>query len=48
MRDKVVEDKPKTLEFVPDHFKTRKICEIVVKDGPCTPEFVHDHFKHKK
>ena len=37
-----------TLEYVPDHFKTEKMCERAVKDEPETPEFVLDHFKIRK
>ena len=37
-----------TLEYVPDHFKTEKMCERAVKDEPETLEFVLDHFKIRK
>ena len=44
MCERVVKDKPETLEFVPDRFKTQKMCDKAVGEGPCALEFVPDWF----
>ena len=34
MCERAVEDKPENLEFVPDRFKTQKMCEEAVTHTP--------------
>ena len=36
--------KPRTMMFVPDHFKTQEMCERAVKDDPSFLQFVPDWF----
>ena len=45
MSDGAVMKEPYTLEFVPDHFKTKRMQERVIEDKPEALEFVPDHFK---
>ena len=42
---KTVEDESETLEYVPNYFKTQKMCERAVENEPDTLKFVPDHLK---
>ena len=48
MCERAVEENPYTLEFVPDHLKTKIMRERAVEEKPCTLEFVLDHLKTKE
>ena len=50
MCEKAVEDKPETLEFVPEHFKSLEMCERAVESSkdPWQVNDVLDHFKTEK
>ena len=41
-------DEPEALEFVPDHLKTKKMCEGAVEVSPWQLKYVPDHFKTEK
>ena len=43
--NKEVRKKPRFLAFVPNYFKTQKMCERVIEDDPDTLRFVPDHVK---
>ena len=45
MRDKVVDNYSWTLEFVPDWYRTQKMCDKNVNTHPSTIEYVPDQFK---
>ena len=45
MCERVVEDEPETIEFVPDHLKTKTMCERAVEEFPRDLENIPDHFK---
>ena len=45
MCEKAIEDGPQTLEYVPDHLKTEKICMEAVHTKPYTLRYVPDYFK---
>ena len=45
MCERVVEEEPETLEYVPNHFKIQTMCEKVVENEPYSLKFVSDHFK---
>ena len=36
------------LEYVPDDFKSKRMCERAVEDEPATLEFVPDRFKNQE
>ena len=42
MCERVVEDEPYTLKFVPDHLKTQEMCDEAVGMDPYSLEFVPD------
>ena len=44
MGERTIEDEQETLEFVPDHFKTQKMCYKAVRDDPYSLKFVSDWF----
>ena len=48
MSKRAVNDAPEALKFVPDHFKTKKMCERALRMDPCNLEFVPDYFKTQK
>ena len=49
MGERTIEDEPEILEFVPDHFKTPKICYKAVRDDPYSLKFVSNWFvTHKQ
>ena len=48
MCERAVEIETEALEYIPDHFKTKKMCERAVKDKPDTLEFVPGHLKMQK
>ena len=45
MCEKAVENEPRSLKFIPDHFKTQGMCERAVEKFPRDLEFVPGHFK---
>ena len=45
MRDKVVDNYSWILEFVPDWYRTQKMCDKDVNTHPSTIEYVPDQFK---
>ena len=44
MSDIVVDDNPKALEFVPDWYKPKEMCDKVVDDFLAALKFVSDWF----
>ena len=48
MWNEVVRREPYALLYVPDHFKTRKMCDKAVEIDPFILWYVLDHFKTKK
>ena len=48
MCNKAVQREPKTLEFIPDHFKTQEMCNKAVEENPWIIRHVPDHFKTQK
>ena len=45
MCNEVVHIEPRTLAFIPDHFKTQKKCNEAVEVDPCTLKFVPVHLR---
>ena len=39
---RAVDDNPFTIQYIPDWYKTQKICDKVVVDNPDALEFVPD------
>ena len=44
MCERVVENEPCNLKFVPDHFKTQEICDKAMGDGSSSLQYVPDWF----
>ena len=45
MCDEAIRIEPRSLAFIPDHFKTQEMCNEAVEEDPCTLEFVPGHLK---
>ena len=45
MCEKAVEERPRTLEYVPDNLKTQEICDKAVDHNPWQLKDVPYHFK---
>ena len=45
MRNELVHIEPRSLEFIPDHFKTQEMCNEAVEVDPCTLKFVPVHLR---
>ena len=45
MCEKAVEEKPYTLEFVPDQFEMQEMCKKVIEENPWCLKGIPDHFK---
>ena len=44
MYERVIENEPHSLKFVPDYFKTQETCDKVVRDDSSSLQFVPDWF----
>ena len=44
MCEKVVENEPYSLKFVPNHFKTQEMCDKAVRDDTYSLQYVPDWF----
>ena len=45
MCDEAIRIEPRSLAFIPDHFKTQEMCNEAVEEDPCTLEFVPGHLR---
>ena len=45
MCEKAVENKPRSLKFVPDHFKTQEMCNEAIEKAPWLLEYVPVHLR---
>ena len=48
MRERFLGENPWSLMYVPDHFKTTKMCKRVVEGDPYMLKFVSDHINTKE
>ena len=48
MYEKTIEDESGTLEYVPNYFKTQRMCKRAVENEPYTLKFVPDWFITKE